>query len=222
MAELPKLHGLVRERAHDFISQKAVLDPRIEFADVISLPLEGFSYLQVKIRAGNRHYRDQQKDNHRKQQIDPRQNEEGHRRFQKRDEKFLRTVMGKFRDVEKVAGNPGHNLPYLGVVKIIVGQLLQMGERVLSHIGLDGRSHHMPGIGHIVTRHPVDDAQQKINPSDGENHTQGQRLQIVHPHIGEIAQHQRQYHLTDRRQCRAQQIRQHNSRILPIIWKKPF
>ena len=86
--------------------------------------------------------------------------------LQKSDKKFFRTVMGKFRDIEKVTGNPCHNLPYFGIVKVAVGKLLQMLKRILAHVRLYLRPHYMAGVSHVKGGQPVHDPQKEIDPAD--------------------------------------------------------
>ena len=72
------------------------------------------------------------------------------------DEKLFGTVVREFGDVEKVGGDTGHKRTDLGVVIIRERELLQVGEEILPHIGLDLGSHNMTHGGHIVVCGGVD------------------------------------------------------------------
>ena len=189
---------------------------------MVPLALKGLAHLQVEIGAGNRHHGYQHKNDSRQQQIHSGQNHERNHGLYKRDKKLLRTAVGKLRHVKQIAGDPGHDLPYLGVVKIIVRQLLQVFKSVLPHIRLNSRPHHMACIRHVKAGHAVNDPQDKVQTSDSDHHTHRERRQVIHAHIGDIPQDQRKDQLTDGRKTRAEQIHHHDPYIFSVIRDKPF
>ena len=111
---------LVCKSTDNSVSQKIILNFCIQLTNLISLALKSSPHLQIKIGAGYCHNRNKCKNNHGQRQIDPCQHSKGHNRLDSCDKKFLRTMMGKFRDIKQITGDPGHNLPHLRIIKITV------------------------------------------------------------------------------------------------------
>ena len=71
------------------------------------------------------------------------QHHEADHNLDARDEKLLRAVVGKLRHLKQVGGDAGHNLAYLGFGIIAEGQLLQVVEQVVAHVGFHPGAHNV-------------------------------------------------------------------------------
>ena len=80
----------------------------------------------------------------------------------------------------------------------------------------------MARVCHVKAGHAVDDAQHKIERSDGHDGLYGQGGQIVHTKIGNIAKNQGQHQLADGRERGAEQIHYHNPHIISVVGDKSF
>ena len=105
--------------------------------------------------------------------------------------------MRKLRYVKKIIRNSPHNLSYLRVVVVGVGQLLEMIISIPSHIRLDFGSHDVTHVLHIMACHSVNDTQYKIKDAQLYNNPHRQGGQILNSLIGNITHNQRQYQFTD-------------------------
>ncbi len=114
--------------------------------------------------------------------------------------------MGKFRHIEQIIGNPAHNLPYLRIIIIGIGKLLQMGISIPSHIRLDLRPHDMPHIRHIVAGQGIYNAQPQVKQPQAAYRAHGKGGQPIKPLIGNIAHNKGQHQLAYRSQRRTKQI----------------
>ncbi len=167
---------LIGERFDHFLPEQAVPDLHALFAE--SLP-----HTQVNGRAGHYHNRHNRKEDQRQGQTDSRQYDKRDDRFDTRNKKFLRTVMGKLRHVKKVIRNPAHDLTDLRIIIVGIRQFLQMRISVPPHIRLDSRAHHMSRVSHIEVRHRIYDTQAQIQYPETENHRYRERRQIIHPRV---------------------------------------
>ena len=120
LLKLLNLHILVGKCTNHPVAQQIVLNPGIQLPDMYPLLFKGCPHPEIKIGAGNHHNGNQHKDNHRQKQIDSGKYDKGDHRLDKTDKKFFRTMVGKLCHVKKIIGNPGHQLPHLGIVKIAV------------------------------------------------------------------------------------------------------
>ena len=133
------------------------------------------------------------------------------------DEEFLWAVVGKLCDVEKVGGDAGHDLAHLGVVKIIEGKLLQMGEHVRAHIGLDLRAHDVPDRRHKEIGARVHQPQEQVQPADPQHSGHGQCRQVVDAHICYVPYQHGQHQLAHGSERRTEQVEHQHPFILAKI-----
>ena len=68
--------------------------------------------------------------------VDSHKVDEGENYHHRADEKVFRSVVSKLADLEKIAGDSGHNATGLVIVVEAEGELLEVVEKVLSHLGL--------------------------------------------------------------------------------------
>ena len=128
--------------------------------------------------------------------------------------------MGKFRYIEKIGGDTGHDLPHLGVVKIVEGKLLQMGKQVGTHLGFDLGAHNMPHGGPKKIGGGVHDPQKQIERADLQDHGKGQGCEIVDARVCHIPHQKRQHQLAYRGKRGTEQVKDQNGKIFFEIWQE--
>ena len=81
-------------------AEQRIFDLCIDFTDLPARFFECFAHAAVKLIAADKHNRQNGKGEQRQRHVDRQQNGERYNDFDTGDEKFLRTMMGKFRDVK--------------------------------------------------------------------------------------------------------------------------
>ena len=132
---------LVREGFHHAHAKQAVFHLRVDLAELLALAAELRLHSLIEEHGGRQHKRQHRKDNQRQRHTHRAQNHKCADDLDARNEKFLRTVMRKLRDVEQVSRDAGHELTDLRVVKIRERELLQVCEHVAAHVGLNLCAH---------------------------------------------------------------------------------
>ena len=148
---------LVREGFHHAHAKQAVFPLRVDLAELLALAAELCLHSLIEEHGGRQHKRQHRKDNQRQRHTHRAQNHECADDLNARNEKFLRTVMRKLRDVKQVSRDAGHELTDLRVVKIRERELLQVCEHVAAHVGLDLCAHDVADRRHEERRAHVDE-----------------------------------------------------------------
>ena len=141
--------------------------------------------------------------------------------FNARNKELFRAVVGKLRHIKQVRGDAGHNLPHLGVVKIVERKLLQMIEHSTSHVRFDFGAHNVSHGRHKEIGCRVHQTQKQIEPADFEHQPHGQGGQIVDARVGHIPYQHGQHQLADGGQRRTEQIKKEYAFILFKVGNKP-
>ena len=181
---------------------------------------KGPSAPSVQLNAHIGHHRDDQEDGQGQGKVDGGQDQEGDHCLYRRNEKFLRTVVGKFCYVKQVVGDPPHDLPHLRIIVIGVGQFLQVGVGISAHIRLDGGAHDMPHIRHIVVGHTVDDTQHQVQQRHLPDHFHSEPCQILYTGIGDKPDDHGEHQLAERGKGGAEQVRGKHALMLSVIGEK--
>ena len=202
-------------------AQEAVLYLGIEFANLHPGTLEFHPHFPVEIHRAHQHQGQDCENNQGQPQVHGAQNAERSHDFHPGNKELLRAVVGKFRHVKEVAGNPGHNLPDFGVVIIGEGELLQMVKEVPAHIRFNPGAHHMANRRHIVVGRAVNEAQDQVKQPQLQNNLHSQGFQVIHAHIRDILDNQRQHQLADGGQRGAEKIQYQYPFVLFKIGGKP-
>ena len=150
------------------------------------------------------------------------QDEKGNHCLDCRNEKLLRTVVGKFCYIKQVIGHATHNLPDFCIIIVRIRELLQMPVSVPPHICLNLRPHHMPHICHVIAGDTVHDPQYQIKQSQPAHCLHRKRRQIPHSFIRDIAHNKRQHQFAYRRQSSTEQVHAQRSFIFFEIRHKSF
>ena len=220
--KLVNLHRLIGKCLHHLLAQKAVLNGSVQLPDLDPLFGEGPSAALVQFDAYIGHDRNDDKDRKGQRQVHGGEDHKGDHRLDRCNEKFLRAVVGKLRHIKQVVGDPPHDLPHLCIVVIGIGQLLQMGIGIPSHIRLDGGAHDVPHIRHIIIGHAVDDPQHQIEQGHLPYHVHTQHRQILHTGIGDKPDDHGKHHLAERGKKGTEQIRRKHPGVVFIIGIKPL
>ena len=147
------------------MAQQTVLDPGVQLSDLVTLLAKGTSHPEIQDHAHTAHQRHAQKDHQCQRQIDICQNDKRDYGLDSGDEKFFWAMMGEFRHIKQIIGDPPHDLTDFSIVIISIGQLLQMVVCISAHVRLDLRAHDVSHIGHIVTGDAIHDTKSEIQNS---------------------------------------------------------
>ena len=130
-------------------------------------------------------------------------------------------MVRKFCHIEQIIGNPPHDLANLGIIKISIGQQLQMRIGITAHVSLNPRPHHMTHICHIKICQRIQNPQSKIHQSKPQHHARCQQRHIHKRRVRDLPYNQRQHDLAHRRQRRAAQIHAQRPAVRLKIRQKP-
>ena len=209
-----------RKGFDDALPQQAVLDRRVQLADLEPLLAEPGAQFQVQTHRDDAHQRHAGEHHQRQRHAGLAQNDKGRRDLDKGDEKFLRAVVGELGHVEQVVGDAPHDLPDLCVVVVGVVQPQQVVKGVAAHVGLDMHAHDMPDTGHKVAGRAVDDAQHKIQRRQFQHGLHRQRGPLAGSSVGQRAHDLGQHDVAQRRQRRAEQVKAQNAFVFEQIRQK--
>jgi len=202
LGELLLFEVLVRKRLYDAYPRQAVLDLRVQLAQLVARLLEGLAHLAGEFPREVDHEREDRKDDERQRHVDRQEDSERRDDLDRGDEYLLRRVVRKLRDLEQVRRDPRHDLPDLRVVVERVRQPLQVREHVAPHVGLDVRAHHVADRLHVVVRRGVDEPEHDVEPAQEQHRAHRQAPRGA----GEIPDDQRKRQVAQRRQRREEQV----------------
>ena len=121
--------------------------------------------------------------------------------------------MRELRDFKQIICDASHDLTDLCVGIIGIAQSLQMVKGVLTHIRLNIHTHDMSHIRHKILRRRIDQTQYEIERRQLEHQRDRERRQICHGKIRDRAQDERQHHVAQTGERRAEQIQIHRLSI---------
>ena len=81
-------------------------------------------------------------------------------------EQVFRSVVREFRDIEQVGHQLAHHLPGVVLTVIGEGQFFIMIKKLLAHVPLHVRTHHVPLIAHIIFAQALDDVHDQKSGGD--------------------------------------------------------
>ncbi len=148
--KFPVLHILIGKGLNHLLSQKAVLNSGIQFPNLVTLFAESAPHTEIQGHTDSGHNRYKHEYDQSKRQAYLCKNHEGNYRLNPRNEKFLRTMVGKLSNIKQVVCNTAHNLSHFCIVIISIGKLLQMIIGIAAHIRFYLCPHNMTHAGHIV------------------------------------------------------------------------
>ena len=118
LLELLVFHILVGKRLDHLLPQQTVLNSGIQLSHQNPLLTKHGTYLKIDFSADDQHKRDYEKNNQGQRYINTAQNDKGSHTLNTRNEKLFRTMMGKFRNIKQITGNPAHDLPYFCIAVV--------------------------------------------------------------------------------------------------------
>ncbi len=122
------------------------VDCGVAFAAVIEGPAHGPAEIE-RHHHQNGHTGEDDQGQYR---VDHDQVAKGQNDHHRADQQILGAVVGQLADLEQVAGDAGHDAAGLMVVVEPEGLLLQVGEQILTHLGLHLHAYHMAVVLHEI------------------------------------------------------------------------
>ncbi len=180
--------GFCAKSLDDLFSQKAVFNLGIQFADLYALLSKDGAQFQVEHRRDDHHQRHAEEQEDGQRHTAGAENGETDNDFQRSDEKFFGTVMGKFGDFKEVVGDASHNLPDFCIGIVGVAQALQMGKSIATHVGFNVNAHDMAHIGHVVLSCRVNEPQDEIQQCQLHDEGDCQSGSVLDGCVGDSAQ----------------------------------
>ena len=214
------LHVLLSVGLHHADAEQAVLDLGVELADLLARGGKVIAHTCAKIEEREDHEGNEREDDQRKPRTHCAENDEGTHDLDARNKEFLGAVVCKLGHVKEIVGDAGHQRAHLGVVVIGEGELLQMRKEIVTHIVLDLRSHDVADRGHVVVGGGVDHAEHHVKEAAPQDQIHGQGGEIFGGRLGDAADDHGQHQLADRRQSRAEKIRQHDPFVFFVVGQK--
>ena len=207
------------ERFHHADAGQAVLDLRVELAEMEARFLEAPAHPAREVVGAEHHQRQRRKHDDRQHHVRLAENCERRHDLDQGDEHLFREVVREFGDVVEVGGDARHQLTDLGVVVITVRKVLQVREQIAAHFRFNVCAHNVPDGLHIIVCGGVDDAQHQIYRAELE-HRRDQQRHAIRRRAGDIAHDQRQDKVANRRQRGAEQVQRHDAHVRAEIGKK--
>ena len=189
--ELLLLKGFVGKGLDHTDTEQTVLYRGIQLTHLNARLPKALTHTPVKEGKHNKHNGNYRKNSKCQRNTHRAKNNKGADYLDTRNKELLGTVMGKLRNIKKVAGNSRHKTAHLGVVIVGKGKLLQMPEEIPTHIGLKPSTHNMPHRRHIIMRHRVDDTKHDIKHTRPDNKLKGQCHRLGGSRIGYLPDYKR-------------------------------
>jgi hypothetical protein len=123
-----------------------VLHSAVDIGDLTAYPSEPLPHLPSVFDSPEEHEGKGGQSDESKDRIEPEHEEKGTEDQKDRKDQVFGSMMGYFSDGIEVIGDTGHDMPGLGVIKVVEREFLNMPEDIFPHIILHPHTEDMPPL----------------------------------------------------------------------------
>ena len=143
LLELVVLDFFIGKRFYNTDAGEIILDLGIDVGDLLAVSFKGAAHFAVEEEGEQEHKWEDDKSCQNEPAVDIHQDDKSACDLQDREDDIFGTMVEQFRDIEKVGGDPAHQLSYLGVIIKRKRELLHMVKNFGAHIVFHLCSHDM-------------------------------------------------------------------------------